>query len=369
MRVRLWLTMMAALLAGGVAFAGESPAVAAHVHDSGVLLFTAADLAARSDLAADSALKGSDYGVTADVLVSEQQGRLRFLAEALLSSRGGSEIERLQLGWSVSDSTLLWLGRFHQPASAWNTDHHHGAFLQTAITRPGIEHWEDENGLLPQHLLGTLLESRHEVGEHGRGLLLAAGIGAGAVLSEEGLEAVRIIGNPHGGHKASYSARIAYLPDIAGRSSAGLVLAHNEVAVLPAMQAVAGTDILDVRVLGAYADLYGERWRLIAVSYGIRSQTDTELAAATHSFLAAYAQGEFNLSPAMTAFGRIETSAHAAASPLVQLHPDSFALRRGAVGLRRELGRTNAVSIELSRQQTLRDVYGEFRLQWSGVFR
>ena len=51
-------------------------------------------------------------------------------------------------------------GRFHQPGSAWNNELHHGHYLQTAITRPAIEAWEDEEGLIPQHLVGTLLESR-----------------------------------------------------------------------------------------------------------------------------------------------------------------------------------------------------------------
>ncbi len=67
------------------------------------------------------------------------------------------DLERLQFGFEFVPETVLWVGRFHQPASAWNTEHHHGHYLQTAITRPletggtlagGIAH-EFNNVLVP----------------------------------------------------------------------------------------------------------------------------------------------------------------------------------------------------------------------------
>jgi hypothetical protein len=33
-------------------------------------------------------------------------------------------------------------------------------YLQTAISRPAIENWEDEEGLIPQHITGAPVESR-----------------------------------------------------------------------------------------------------------------------------------------------------------------------------------------------------------------
>ena len=140
----------------GTVRAEEAPA--GHVHDNGIVLFAAADLAATQGAGADHDTGSVGTNLYADLLISEHRGALRLLAEALVSTRGDHEFERLQVGWTVSDETTLWLGRFHQPASAWNTSHHHGAFLQTAITRPWIERWEDEGGVLPQHLMGALLE-------------------------------------------------------------------------------------------------------------------------------------------------------------------------------------------------------------------
>src|SRR5262252_557191 len=50
----------------------------------------------------------------------------------------------------------------------WSTEeHHHGRYLQTSITRPAIERWEDENGIIPQHIAGVLFDSRFPLGDLG----------------------------------------------------------------------------------------------------------------------------------------------------------------------------------------------------------
>lgn len=99
-----------------------------------------------------------DEVVQADMIFSLQKGPFKVFGEYLVSDHE-SDLERLQLGWQLSDETILWIGRFHQPTSVWNHDHHHGQYLQTSITRPGIDEWEDLGGVIPQHFTGALLES------------------------------------------------------------------------------------------------------------------------------------------------------------------------------------------------------------------
>jgi len=66
----------------------------------------------------------------------------------------GTDLERLQLGYVVNDDLTLWAGRFHTPYGYWNTAFHHGAQIQTSITRPRLIAFEDQGGILPAHSVG-----------------------------------------------------------------------------------------------------------------------------------------------------------------------------------------------------------------------
>jgi hypothetical protein len=67
---------------------------------------------------------------------------------------GAVDMERLQLGYTVSDALTVWLGRFHTPFGLWNTSFHHGANLQTTIFRPRFVEFEDKGGIIPAHSVG-----------------------------------------------------------------------------------------------------------------------------------------------------------------------------------------------------------------------
>src|SRR5580704_5347319 len=121
------------------------------------------------------------------------------------------------------------LERFHQPASAWNTEHHHGQYLQTDITRPYIERWEDEQGVIPQHITGALFESRQSIGKDGA-IQISAGVGAGPALTNGSLDAIDLIGSNPGRHRLSVTGRLAYLPEYVGPSSVGLMFGHDDLA-------------------------------------------------------------------------------------------------------------------------------------------
>ena len=49
-----------------------------------------------------------------------------------------TDLERIQLGYTFNDQLTTWIGRFHAPYGYWNTAYHHGAEIQTSITRPSI---------------------------------------------------------------------------------------------------------------------------------------------------------------------------------------------------------------------------------------
>ncbi len=153
------------------------------------------------------------------------RGRFRLFGEYELSNEE-HDLERFQVGFEPAADTIIWLGRFHQPASAWNTEHHHGRYLQTAITRPSVELWEDEQGIIPQHISGLYVDSRRPIGANA-GLQISGGAGWGVTIDRDGLQPVDLL-DPHvADHRLSLTGRIAYLPSYVGTNSFGLLLARQ----------------------------------------------------------------------------------------------------------------------------------------------
>lgn len=74
------------------------------------------------------------------------------------------DLERVQLGYIVSDALTLWAGRFHTPFGWWNNAFHHGANLQTSISRPRFVDFEDRGGLLPVHSIGLWASGKTALG-------------------------------------------------------------------------------------------------------------------------------------------------------------------------------------------------------------
>lgn len=107
---------------------------------------------------ADAELAARKFLPAVDIFYATEFSQTRFLAEFLNSSRE-HELERLQVGWHILPGKSLWVGRFHNSLSFWNTQMHHGDFLQSSLSRPAVANFEDEHGPLPAHISGFLLES------------------------------------------------------------------------------------------------------------------------------------------------------------------------------------------------------------------
>ncbi len=94
-------------------------------------------------------------------LTPEFGERVKALVELLFEVErdGGlaTDLERLQIGYTFSDAATLWGGRFHTPYGLWNTAFHHGAQIQTALSRPRFLEFEDRGGILPAHTVGAWL--------------------------------------------------------------------------------------------------------------------------------------------------------------------------------------------------------------------
>jgi hypothetical protein len=137
--------------------------------DTGLPVHGFADVGAGWSGGADpQKLRGFSVG-TLDLYLTPQFGdRVKALAEIAFEferdGKGEAEVERLQLGYTVSDAVTVWLGRFHTPFGLWNTSYHHGANLQTSIYRPRFVEFEDKGGIIPAHSVGLWASGKTRLG-------------------------------------------------------------------------------------------------------------------------------------------------------------------------------------------------------------
>jgi hypothetical protein len=306
----------------------------------------------------------------ADVILGLAHDKFRVFGEYFITP-DEHELERFQLGYEFVPDTVLWVGRFHQPASAWNTEHHHGRYLQTSITRPAIELWEDEEGLIPQHITGALLESRRPLGSVA-GMQFSGGIGAAPNFSNENYEPITLVDSNPGKHGLSLSGRLAFLPDYAGTSSTGLLWSHDQIFIrTAAAMASLGSSRFNLSVYGAYADWTFGDWRIITAGYYVDVQLSGP--APNESFMSGYLQAERHLPHRLTVYGRVEDSARMQRSRYVALFNDhsgdiDVTLRARTGGLRWDYAHRQALSAEISRAVSPTDQRGvEWRLQWAAA--
>ncbi len=313
--------------------------------------------------------RDADPWIDADVVFGATAHQFRVFGEYYVTP-DERDLERFQMGFEFVPETVLWLGRFHQPGSSWNTEHHHGQYLQTDITRPYIERWEDEHGIIPQHITGALFESRQPIGKDGA-FQISSGVGAAPALSDQELDAISLIGDNPGRHRLSVTGRLAYLPQYAGASSMGFLFGHDDLAVSNVRTLAAlSSNKVKLSIYGAFIDWMAEPWRIVAADYYV----DVALlqTARNENFMSGYLQVERLLPHHFTVFGRLEDSARMQESRYVALFNDGdgdieIALRRQAVGVRWDFTRRQALTLEISHIVSLTHNSNELRAQWSAA--
>jgi hypothetical protein len=115
------------------------------------------------------------------------------LAETIIEgneSNGiGIDLERYLLIYNPNAYLNLSIGRYHTGIGYYNTAYHHSAWMQTALERPFLFHFEDDGGILPIHNVGI---SAHGLIPSGKlGLHYIAEIGNGRTSRSKLAEAVQ----------------------------------------------------------------------------------------------------------------------------------------------------------------------------------
>ena len=104
--------------------------------------------------------------------------RLNLFGEVSATARSNDfvvDVERLILRYDFADFFKISAGRYHTPHSFWNTEYHHGLWLQTTTGRPEMIRFGST--VMPVHFVGLQVEGILEPGTIGLGY--SAGIGNG----------------------------------------------------------------------------------------------------------------------------------------------------------------------------------------------
>lgn len=318
----------------------------------------------------DSSVEESSTKAALDLLYGYSGDRFRFLGEFLWSS-DEAEFERLQAGLRFSDNAFAWGGRFHSPAKFWTSEYHHGQYLQTSITRPALEEWEDDGGTAPAHITGLLLESDFQRSDESA-LGFAASVGYAPILEDGALEAHEILESVSD-HGLSLNARLAYRPEFLGSTQFGLLAGWNEINVEPAAAPLPGEpSSVDQAMLGAFGDWYWDKLRLLASVVYYDNTLELPTQDLDDSYLLGYAQLEYAANDVVTAFGRIEGGVDQDDSAYLALF-DAVITERYMLGARWDVAQHHALTVELANttfgaSPTGSRDFNELRLQWSAVY-
>lgn len=95
-----------------------------------------------------------------------------------------TEVERSIIRYDYNDYFKISFGRYHTPIGYWNTAFHHGAWLQTTITRPDMV--RVGGTFIPVHFVGLLAEGAIPSGGAGLHYSFGVGNGRGNIISRAG---------------------------------------------------------------------------------------------------------------------------------------------------------------------------------------
>jgi hypothetical protein len=334
-----------------------------------ILFFTSVDAFDNFSLS-DPDLGETFMRPAVDILYSYSGDRFRFLGEYLWSSHE-SELERLKLGWQAGDNTMLWFGRFHSSAKFWTSEYHHGQFMQTSITRPSIDEWEDESGPIPSHLTGFSIE--HEsLRKDETAIDYVFSVGLAPKFSGEELQPYDML-DPESGHGLSINYRMAYRPDIFSDSQFGFMVGGNDINVVSESNpALAELNDIQQLTIGIFADWRWKEWRVLANAMHFESELNYVDETIDDDFFAAYLQIEYGASEDWTVFGRVDYSSGEDQSQYLLLLP-SFVAHRHMIGVRWDFLHLQSLALEVaetsSQSETVdHDTFKEARFQWSAVF-
>lgn len=315
----------------------------------------------------DVELDAKKFVPKVDIFYATEINQTRFLAEYFASSQE-KELERLQFGWRIQTGKTLWVGRFHNALSFWNTQMHHGDFMQSSLSRPTVANFEDEHGPLPAHISGLLLESTRTAGDSEINYM--AGLGIGPTFDVT-LRPFDLLEPSHPG-KITASFRLGYHPEVGNPDQFGVALGYARIPLRNVIvDPVSSTPVDEVRqsVFSSFLNIEKDRFRVLGEIFVFDDQVSGPAGSNRYTTLSAYIQPEYKLgeSGRTSVYGRVESTPHAVQDGYLSLLPE-FSPHQSMLGLRFEITPSQAIKVEAirtRRQDSLE--FNSISAQWSMV--
>jgi hypothetical protein len=347
---------------------GQMASSATSHSESGIPLHGFTDVGyERSTLPRDDNRKAGFVLGNLDFFFTPNFGRVKLLAELNFEvGQAGSlatDLERLQLGYTVSDSLTLWMGRFHTPYGYWNAAFHHGAQLQTSITRPRFVDFEDRGGILPAHSVGLWANGRLAAGA-GKVVYDAYLTNGGRIV--DGVADFNAFRDDN--TNKAVGGNIGY--QFGGALSGLLVGAHG---LREEVGAYAGDSLRSrtrVALSGGYFYADIGNWEGIGEYYRFRNE-DLSDGTGTHASWAAFIQVGYTFNDLWTPYYRWEKAALDPSDPYFAAQESGRSYRRHVVGLRYNLNPNTALKLEGNRTREFlgeEKSYSELRAQFAVRF-
>jgi hypothetical protein len=273
-----------------------------------------------------------------------------------------TDLERLQIGYTVSDALTIWAGRFHTPYGYWNTAYHHGGQIQTAILRPKVVAFEDQGGFLPSHTVGLWLTGQWKF--DGGKLEYDAYVGNGDRITDRVLD-FNPLKDDNGNKIIGGSLRYRF-----GGAADGLVLgAHAFSEKVNAYNGDAIDTSSKVNLVGGYGFYDGNDWEIISEYYHFNNKDQLHDGGSRSSW-SGFVQAGKTFGGKTTPYVRWEKAALAQDSYFASLD-NGRSYKRQALGLRYEVNPKTALKFEVNRTDETPDggqKYNEAQLQFAVRF-
>lgn len=348
----------AALLACAVTMAAGVPAQAG----IDAVVFPFATYAQRPGVTTGGPVGKHEGHYGADLFALASYKDWRFLGENMVTD-DENDLERLMVGYQFSANTLLWAGRYHSPSHYWDVLYHHAPFLQPSITRPQIEEWEDEGGVVPLHLWGLRLDETITQG-HGE-WRLHLGAGAAPKMIPQSLEALPAMKPRLFANRVMTVFAASYLPDALNTDEVGL---FASTADMPAE--VSGVSGVKQALAGGFGNwTLGSRVHAIGSVFAVYDRVEHPSAATqSHTFYSGYLHLDFRLAAKWTPYVRFEGALATSRDPYLALLSHGLAHTALVGGLRYEFTSRQALTLEAARYMLEGNHYSQLMVQWSGMF-
>jgi len=315
----------------------------------------------------DAELGANKFVPAVDLFYSGEFGVTRFLTEFLKSSQE-AELERLQFGWRILPGNTLWAGRYHNPLSFWNTEMHHGDYLQSSLSRPTVANYEDEHGPLPAHITGFLLDSSHTVGD--AEVKFIGGFGIGPTFDTT-LQPFDLL-DPSNTGKTAASFRVGYKPEVGNPNQYGAAYGYADIPMITAqIDPVSNVMVDKIRqsVFSAYLNYEKNNFHLLGELFFFDDTVSGASGSNSYDTASGYLQAEYKPGDGgrTILYARYEATPKAAEDGYLSLLPE-FSPHQFVAGFRYDITPKQAIKVEAGRTKRQDNLqFNSISAQWCMV--